>query len=170
MGRNKKKTGCGCATLIILALIAGSCSLLFGSGGNKKKTDTSKTTTPVVESTTQATTEATTEATKATTEATTEEQASIGQRNALSKAISYLDYTAFSKEGLRKQLEYEGFEADDIEYAIENCDADWKEQAVKKAHEYLNYTSFSKDGLIDQLKYEGFTDEEAEYGADQAYQ
>lgn len=94
----------------------------------------------------------------------------VGEQNALDKAKSYLDYSAFSKEGLRKQLEFEGFQASECEYAVENCGADWNEQAVKKANDYLNYSSFSKSALIDQLKYEGFTDEQAQYGADQAYQ
>ena len=121
-----------------------------------------------VESTTEATTEATTEPEpEETTEA--EPEATTGQLNALDKALDYLDYTAFSKKGLRSQLEYEGFKDAEIDYAIENCGADWKEQAVKKAKEYLDFTSFSKEGLIDQLEYDGFTEKQAKYGADKAY-
>lgn len=115
-----------------------------------------------------ATTEATTEPEpEETTEA--EPEATTGQLNALDKAKDYLSFTAFSKKGLRSQLEYEGFKDDEIDYAIENCGADWKEQAVKKAKEYLDFTSFSKDGLIDQLEYDGFTEKQAKYGADKAY-
>lgn len=121
-----------------------------------------------VESTTEATTEATTEPEpEETTEA--EPEATTGQLNALDKALDYLSFTAFSKKGLRSQLEYEGFKDDEIDYAIENCGADWKEQAVKKAKEYLDFTSFSKEGLIDQLEYDGFTEKQAKYGADKAY-
>lgn len=70
-GNQKKKKGCGCATLVVLALVIGSCSMMFGSGNDNEKADkSSTTTTAVVESTTQANTETTTEA---TTEATTEE-------------------------------------------------------------------------------------------------
>ena len=120
------------------------------------------------EATTEATTEVTTEPEpEETTEA--EPEATTGQLNALDKALDYLDYTAFSKKGLRSQLEYEGFKDDEIDYAIENCGADWKEQAVKKAEEYLDFTSFSKEGLIDQLEYDGFTEKQAKYGADKAY-
>lgn len=122
------------------------------------------------EAATETTTEPEPEATEAT-EATTEEDAgaTIGQINALDKAHDYLDLTAFSKKGLREQLKYEGFAEDEIDYAVENCGADWKEQAVKKAKDYLDMTSFSKDGLIDQLEFDGFTEKQAKYGADKAY-
>lgn len=91
------------------------------------------------------------------------------QKNAISKAESYLDYSAFSKKGLIKQLEFEKFDKKDAEYAVENIDVDWNEQAVKKAESYLDYSSFSKQGLIEQLEFEGFTKAEAQYGADKAY-
>lgn len=98
-----------------------------------------------------------------------EPEATIGEQNALDKALSYLEFMAFSKKGLKKQLEYEGFEKSEIKYAIKHCGADWKEQAVKKAEEYLNSQSFSKQGLYDQLIYEGFTEEQAEYGVEKVY-
>ena len=98
-----------------------------------------------------------------------EPEVTIGEQNALDKALSYLEFMAFSKKGLKKQLEYEGFEKSEIKYAIKHCGADWKEQAVKKAEEYLNSQSFSKQGLYDQLIYEGFTEEQAEYGVEKAY-
>lgn len=88
----------------------------------------------------------------------------MGQKNAVRKALSYLDYSAFSYSGLINQLEYEGFSTEDATYGADNCGADWNEQAARKAQDYLDYSSFSRDGLIDQLKYEGFTAEQAEYG------
>lgn len=92
-----------------------------------------------------------------------------GQTNARGSAESYLDYSAFSRQGLIEQLEYEGFSTDDAEHAVDALDVDWSEQAAKSAESYLEYSSFSLEGLIDQLVYEGFTDEQAEYGAKQAY-
>ena len=86
------------------------------------------------------------------------------QKNALSKASSYLAYTAFSYSGLIEQLEFEGFSTESSTYAADNCGADWNEQAAKKAKSYLDYSSFSRDGLIDQLIFEGFSAEQAEYG------
>ena len=79
------------------------------------------------------------------------------QKNALSKAKSYLSYSAFSHDGLIKQLEYEQFSESDATWAADNCGADWNAQAAAKAKSYLSYSSFSHGGLVDQLEYEGFT-------------
>ena len=87
----------------------------------------------------------------------------IGQRNALEKAEDYLRYSAFSRKGLINQLEFEGFEENDIIFAVDNVKVDWNEQCYKKAKSYLQYSSFSKQSLIDQLEFEGFTDEQIAY-------
>ena len=78
-----------------------------------------------------------------------------------------MNSSAFSYEGLIEQLEYEGFTPDEAEYGVDNCNANWKEQAVKKAASYLRSSSFSRSELIDQLEYEGFTYEQAVYGVEQ---
>lgn len=91
--------------------------------------------------------------------------ASLGEKNALNRAKQYLNYTAFSYEGLIDQLEYEGYTNAEAKFGADNCGADWNEQAAKCAQQYMDYTSFSRSGLIDQLEYEGFTKEQAEYGA-----
>ena len=90
----------------------------------------------------------------------------LGEQNALEKAHSYLDFTAFSYEGLIDQLEYEGYTHSEAVYGAANCGADWYEQAYQKALDYLDFTAFSRSGLIEQLEYEGFTTSEAEYAAD----
>jgi len=87
------------------------------------------------------------------------------QKNALAKAKDYLDFTAFSYSGLIEQLEYEGYTTEEATYAVDNCGADWNQQAAAKAQEYLDFTSFSRSGLIEQLEYEGFTAAQAEYAA-----
>ena len=92
-----------------------------------------------------------------------------GEQRALDRAHDYLDYMAFSYSGLIEQLEFEGFSHDEAVYAVDNCGADWYEQAARRAREYLNYTSFSYSGLVDQLVFEGFTQEQAEYGANREY-
>jgi hypothetical protein len=89
-----------------------------------------------------------------------------GEKNALAKAYSDLNYTAFSHSGLIKQLEYEKFSNEEATYAADNCGADWSEQAAQKALSYLDYTAFSYSGLIKQLEYEGYTNTEATYGVD----
>jgi flagellar biosynthesis GTPase FlhF len=90
-----------------------------------------------------------------------------GQRNALQEAKSYLDYTAFSRQGLIDQLIYEGYSSEDSTYGADSVGADWNVQAALSAKSYLEYTSFSRQGLIDQLVYEGFSQAEAEYGVSQ---
>jgi hypothetical protein len=89
----------------------------------------------------------------------------LGQENARKSAKNYLDYTAFSRSGLIKQLEYEGYSTEEATYGVDALNTDWNDQAVKSAKNYLDYTAFSRSGLIEQLEYEGFTTEEATYGA-----
>ncbi|MEK8225850.1 Ltp family lipoprotein [Oerskovia sp. M15] len=107
----------------------------------------------------------------AAAEAAAAEAARIGtvaQQNAFRSAVSYLEYTAFSRTGLAGQLEFEDFSPADAEFAIARLEAeggvDWNVQAAASAAGYLDYTSFSRSGLVDQLIYEGFTAEQAEYG------
>lgn len=94
------------------------------------------------------------------------DDATVGEKNALRSALSYLNYSAFSYSGLIGQLEYEGYTTEEATYAVDNCGADWNEQALASAKNYLDYTAFSYTGLIGQLEYEGFTTEQATYAAD----
>lgn len=89
----------------------------------------------------------------------------LGQKNALSRAKSYLSHSSFSYKGLIEQLEYEEFSHEEAVYGADNCGADWNEQVAKKAKSYMSHSSFSKNRLISQLEYEGFTKEQAQYGA-----
>ena len=89
-----------------------------------------------------------------------------GQKNALKSAKNYLNFTAFSYEGLISQLEFEKYEHEDAVFAADNCGADWNEQALKSAKNYLDFSAFSYKGLIKQLEFEKFTKEQAAYAAD----
>ncbi|MEG2934524.1 MAG: Ltp family lipoprotein [Gordonibacter sp.] len=89
-----------------------------------------------------------------------------GQKNAVKKAKSYINVSAFSYSGLIEQLEYSKFSTEDATYGADNCGANWMTQAEKKAASYLEVSSFSRDGLIEQLVYSGFTEEQAVHGAD----
>lgn len=93
-------------------------------------------------------------------------ETTMGQKNALKKANSYLNIMAFSYSELVKQLVYVGFTNEEAVYAADNCGADWNEQAAKKAEDYLGIMAFSRDGLIEQLEYVGFTHEQAVYGVE----
>jgi hypothetical protein len=92
------------------------------------------------------------------------DKATIGEKNSLNKALSYLRYTPFSYSGLVKQLEYEGYTHGEAVYGVDNCGADWNKQSALKAQSYLDYSAFSREGLINQLEFEGFTKEQSEYG------
>ena len=92
-----------------------------------------------------------------------------GEQNALRRAKDYLKIMPLSYIALKDQLEYDGFTESEAEYAVENCDADWYEQAYKKALEYLEISAFTKTGLQEQLEFDGFTTGEAIYGVDMAY-
>lgn len=93
-------------------------------------------------------------------------EVTTSQLNALRKAASYLNYTAFSYSGLIAQLEFEGFSNEDSSFAADHCAADWMVQAEKKAASYMKYSAFSRSGLIGQLEFEGFAAEQAAHGAD----
>lgn len=91
----------------------------------------------------------------------------VGMRNALAKAKSYLSIMSFSYKGLYEQLLYEKFTEEEARYGVDFCGADWYEQAAKKAASYLSIMSFSRQRLIEQLEYEGFTYDQAVYGVTQ---
>nr|DAI41828.1 MAG TPA: Host cell surface-exposed lipoprotein [Caudoviricetes sp.] len=92
--------------------------------------------------------------------------------SALEKAKSYNEFSHMSKQGLYDQLtsEYgEQFSAEAAQYAIDNLDADYMENALLQAESYLELSGFSKQGLYDQLTSEygeQFTAEEAQYAVD----
>lgn len=94
----------------------------------------------------------------------------VSQQNAVRKAQEYLSMSAFSRQGLIEQLEYEGFSTGDATFAVDSITVDWNQQAVKKAQEYLSMSAFSRQGLLEQLEYEGFTPSQAAYGVAAAYQ
>ena len=91
-------------------------------------------------------------------------QYTMGQNNAIRQAKDYLNFTAFSRQGLIEQLEFEGYSTEDATFAVDHIEVDWMEQAAKTAQNYLDFSSFSKQGLIDQLEFEGFTSDQAAYG------
>lgn len=89
------------------------------------------------------------------------------QENARKSAESYLEFSAFSREGLIQQLEFEGYSTKDAVYAVRVLHPDWMEQAAKSAQQYLDTSSFSRSGLTEQLQFEGFTEQQAVYGVNQ---
>lgn len=92
------------------------------------------------------------------------------QEQALRSAESYLNFTAFSKLGLKDQLLYEEHSEADAKWAVNAIDADWMEQAEKSAISYLEYAAFSEQELVGQLEFEKFTTEQAAHGASVAFE
>lgn len=90
-------------------------------------------------------------------------------RSALKKAESYSKNMHMSKQGIYDQLtsEYgEQFSAEAAQYAMDNLQADYKENALKKAQSYQDNMAMSPEAIRDQLisEYgEQFTQEEADY-------
>ena len=91
-----------------------------------------------------------------------------GQKNAKKSAAQYLDFSAFSRQGLIDQLVFEKYSLADATYGVDIANTNWNVQAGKSALSYLEYSAFSRQGLIDQLVFEKFTKAQAEYGVAQA--
>lgn len=98
-----------------------------------------------------------------TTEPAAEAEVPVEYHNALRTAESYLDFTAFSQQGLVEQLEYEQYSTEAAQWAVEHVDVDWNEQAALSAGQYLDFQAFSEGGLRDQLDYEGFTPDQIDF-------
>ena len=91
-------------------------------------------------------------------------RATCEQRNALRRALSCLEFSAFSYSGMIEQLEYYSFTYEDAVYGADHCGADWFKQAALSAEKYKTQ-SLTYEELVDQLEFEGFSHEQAIYGA-----
>lgn len=89
---------------------------------------------------------------------------------ALAKAKTYSDTLHMSKQGIYNQLtsSFEGFSAEDAQYAVNHLNVDWNRNALLKAKDYRNTLSMSKSAIYTQLtsSVEGFTASEAQYAID----
>ena len=148
-------------TILVLAILF----LIFGAACNTTRSTTS----PVSDSTSLGTspvvTARVTPPVVSVPEAPAAPSMTTNQASAVRKAESYIEYQAFSKSGLVKQLKFEKYSDADAKFAVEHITVNWTEQAAKKAESYMSFQSFSRDGLIKQLKFEGFTTAEATHGA-----
>jgi hypothetical protein len=96
------------------------------------------------------------------------------QQNAAKSARSYLNFTAFSRQGLIDQLSSaygDKYAVQDATIAVDSLNVDWNAEAVQSAKSYLKFAAFSCQGLIDQLDSpygDKFTVAQATYGAQQA--
>ena len=161
---SRKKTSLIFGTAAIVSLV------LFAVTTDDTKKNTELVPQPVVEKTSDDIIPTTTQ--KAANPATNEIQIpptapseTVSQKNAVKKAKSYLGFTAFSRDGLVAQLEFEKFTHVDALYGANNSGADWNEQAAKKAKQSMDISAYSRGSLIEQLMFEKFTQAQAEFGA-----
>jgi hypothetical protein len=96
------------------------------------------------------------------------------QKNAVRAAQSYLNISAFSRDGLIEQLSSQagnGFNVNDATKAVDSLNVDWNQEAVKSAKQYLQMMGFSCKGLVQQLSSRAgskFTEKQATFGAQRA--
>lgn len=113
-----------------------------------------------------------TEAAQAADTESTDGEVPREYESALAQAQRYSDTMSMSEAGLWGQLtsEYGGqFSAEAADYAVENVDADWNQNALDKAHDYQDTMNMSPAAIYDQLvsEYgEQFTADEAQYAVD----
>ena len=107
--------------------------------------------------------------------ATAAQASTIGQREALQAAKSYLSFGSFSRAGLISQLTSsygEGFSRADAVWGVNHAHANWNAEAVQAAKSYLRTGHFSRAALIQQLESpygDHFTHAQAVYGVNVAY-
>lgn len=88
-----------------------------------------------------------------------------GKNGALALARRHLSWTPYSYDNLLEKLEIsEQYSHEDAVYAVDNCGADWNEQALKCIENYLSFDAHSYDKVFEILTLvEKFTNEQAIY-------
>lgn len=146
--------------VIVVIIIAGSFS-----GGNSESE-------PQNSTSASAASQLSTSSVITTTEKETEPDVPAEYKSALQKAQIYSDTMYMSKQGIYDQLtsEYgDKFSEEAAQYAIDNVEADWKQNALKKAKTYQETMAMSPEAIRDQLTSEygeKFTQEEADYAVE----
>lgn len=185
----------GCLGLVLLMFLIGACSAIFlpsndeltkedkevvedivpSNDDNAESDDTTAKEEKATEENTTTEEETTTEeitANKSNTEKkSTKENNNISREHvaALAAAQNYVDMMPFSKAGLYDQLTSDAgnsFPPEAAQYAIDNVEADFKEEAVEAANSYNETFPMSDQELLQQLTSEAgskFTQEEAQY-------
>ena len=106
-----------------------------------------------------------------------EDNVPLEYESALKNAKAYSDTLCMSKAMIYDQLIHdsevpyygeEKFSAEAAQYAVDNVEVDWKENALKTAQAYSYTLNMSKAAIYDQLisEVDQFTPEEAQYAID----
>lgn len=175
-GAKNKKTIYKRPWFIVIAFFVIVGAIGSAGGGDSTKTNSGTTGTEQEISKNQKTEEnaSVEEKTKedAPVEEKVEEDVPTEYKSALEKAKIYSNTMNMSKAGLYDQLtsEYgEKFSKKAAKYAIDNVDANWKENALKKAKTYQESMAMSPKAIYDQLTSEygeKFTKKQAKYAID----
>ncbi len=93
------------------------------------------------------------------------EEEKDGYTRACEMAADLLAHAAYSRAGLVRLLEAEGFLSREAEYAVEQIGADWYGQARRRAKSLKSEPFVTSGQIRILLESEGFTTDEAEFGA-----
>lgn len=144
-----------------MMLAVGAVGTIFSAiGGSNKVAETTAIKTETV---------AVAETTIAIMEEIETKSATTGEENAVRAANDYLDIMSFSAKELKEQLEFDGYKANEVQYALDNCIVDYKAEAYEAAEDYLSIMSFSKSELKEQLEYDGFEVDEVDFALQMTY-
>lgn len=94
------------------------------------------------------------------------------EKAALNSAETYSDMMHMSKAGIYDQLTSSAgdkYPEDAAQYAVDNLEADYKENALESAKNYIDMMDMSDNELYDQLTSDAgdkFTEEQAQYAVD----
>ena len=170
-----KWTGIGCFGIVALLILLGGCVALItpsGDDGTESSDDVAGSEETSVEETEEETTEEVTEEeTEEVTEEPAEEENDVPSewQAALDSAYTYADMMNMSRQGVYDQLVSsagDDFPAEAAQYAYDNIEYDWNENALESAKTYRDTMSMSNDGIYDQLLFDEFTQEQAQYAVD----
>ncbi len=95
-----------------------------------------------------------------------EENLTVWQEGAIEDAEGWLDGTGISRESLITQLQFQGHEKSDAEFAADYLVDDWQQQAMLAVEYHFPDTTSSRDEFIFQLEFEGYSNEHATYAVD----
>ena len=85
-------------------------------------------------------------------------------KDAVKSAKKYLDNPGgFSPDTLAEKLKKDHIPETSIDYALDNADANWNEQAKTSAQEIKNSLGWTNEQITNTLVLSGFTDEQAQY-------
>ena len=166
----KKQSGGGCLVAIgvVVAIgVLGSC--FSGNSSNSATPASTEASSAAVESTETTILETTVEETTVSESASAEATVPTEYKSALRQADTYANTMHMSKARIYNQLisEYgEKFTEEEAQYAVDNVDADWNENALATAKNYQDNMALSPEAIRDQLTSEygeEFTQEEADY-------